>query len=390
MPFSQTEGYTPLTIEAIMELIRPDVNTQFNTTYTSENFIGSNHYKYFYALAQRLQASETKTNEVFLKLQQYIATTNESISRPVVTNPGLIDKFETEGYVASVKPMIEADAGKVNVCVDVLDNHARGLITITSYANLVSGTDDSITVKSQAFTAQVGAATPGAATFQAATSNSATAISLAAQINAHAVVSTFVTAQVVGETVVIRSILVGTVGNTYTLAYTDNDTNIGATVSAATLLLGLALGDDDEDYDDVKLDIATIIKDSTVAGSVSQGNEIETIVLTNGQSFDFKFHLPDRHRTYLKLTITTSENNQFVVSTPTAIKTLLIANIAAAYKLGRNFEPQKYFSIEDAPWASSILLQYSFDNSSWVTTVIDADFDDLYECALVDVTLVEA
>lgn len=269
MPFSQDEGYVPVEIADILDAIRGYVNTQFGTTYTAESFVGTNFYKYFYALAQRMAENETKTSEIFLKLQEYIDITNERISRPVATNPGIIEKLETEGYTASLKAMIDADAGKINICVDV---------------------DDA-----------------------------------------------------------------------------------------------------DPEYAATKLDICTIIKDSTAAGCVTQGAEVEAIVLSNGQSFDFKYHLPDRKTTLLRLTTVLSENNQLVIGDPDTTKATLLANIAANYKLGKNFEPQRYFGIVDAPWAESVLLEWSINAGvDYFSTVYDANFDDLFECALEDVTLVES
>jgi len=110
---------------------------------------------------------------------------------------------------------------------------STGVITISSYANLVSGTDDVITVGATAFTAQAGAATPGDATFQAATSNNATAVSLAAQINAHATASTLVHAVVTSSGVVTLYSKVEGAGSGHdvALSYTDNDTNVGAVLS---------------------------------------------------------------------------------------------------------------------------------------------------------------
>lgn len=124
---------------------------------------------------------------------------------------------------------------------DITLAKATGTITITSYANLVSGTDDVVTVAGQAFTAQTGAATLGAATFQAATSNNATADSLAAQINAHAVTSALVTATALAGVVTIQAIESGHAGNSIALAYTDNDTNVGATKSGTALANGTGL-----------------------------------------------------------------------------------------------------------------------------------------------------
>ena len=115
MSFSSESGYTAVTIEEMMLSVMENVNTQFGTTYTEETFVGTNFYKYFYALMQRVQENEIKTAEVFVKLQQYFDITNDLISRPVVTSPGLMAKLEDAGYIASVKPMEDADAGKI-VC----------------------------------------------------------------------------------------------------------------------------------------------------------------------------------------------------------------------------------------------------------------------------------
>ena len=122
MGFSKEAGYVPLTVAEIMNAVMNGVNDQFGTTYTAETFVGSNFYKYFYALAQELQANEVKTSEIFLKLQDYFEDTNDRILRPNTTAPGIVDYFEEAGYLVSVKPPIEAEAGEVHICVDVDDS----------------------------------------------------------------------------------------------------------------------------------------------------------------------------------------------------------------------------------------------------------------------------
>lgn len=270
MGYANESGYTPMTISEIMDAIRIEINSQFGTTYTTENFVGTNFYKYFYALAQRVETNEIKTSEIFIKLQDFITLTNERISRPVVTNQGLIDKLKSEGFTASIKPITDTDAGKIFVCVDV---------------------DDSA-----------------------------------------------------------------------------------------------------PDYATTKAAICEIIKDSTIAGGVTQGTEVETIVLTNGQSFDFKYDLPNKIDVKLKLTVTLSENNRVVIDSPEDVKLRLFNNISQRYKLGLNFEPQKYFDInDDAPWASDVKLEWSDDDGvSWYSTVYDADYDDLFSFGLADIQYVEA
>jgi hypothetical protein len=117
---------------------------------------------------------------------------------------------------------------------DMTDAQAQATVTVSSYANLVSGTDDAVTVAGVAFTAQTGSATLGDATFQAATSNDATAASLAAQINAHATTSALVVATVLSAVVTIKAKTAGADGNDIAVTYTDNDANVGATLAGLT------------------------------------------------------------------------------------------------------------------------------------------------------------
>ncbi len=115
---------------------------------------------------------------------------------------------------------------------DITVTAATGVITVSDYADLISGTDDVVTVGGQAFTAQTGAAVAGEATFQAATSNELTAASLAAQINAHAATNDLVFASVVGAVVTLTALADNQWdGNDVTLTYTDNDTNVGIVLS---------------------------------------------------------------------------------------------------------------------------------------------------------------
>lgn len=268
MSFAQDSGYTPLSIDDIMDSIRQNVNTQFGTSYTVDSFVGTNFYKFYYAIAQRLQDNEVKTSEIFAQLQQYFKITNESIDRPANTNPGIINQLSKGGWISSVKKMIDADAGKINICVNV-DSGAP--------------------------------------------------------------------------------------------AYATN-----------------------------KLAINTIIKDSVAAGIVCEGTESSTIVLTNGQAFAFAYHLPASQSPLLRLTLTLSDNNMVVVGSPDDVKVALIANIGAKYKLGLNFEPERYFTTADAPWCSTVLLEYSLDSGvNWLSAVFDANYDDLFVILLANVSVVE-
>lgn len=268
MSFAQETGYVPVPIEDIMESIMEGINTQFGTTYTIETFVGTNFYKYFYALAQRIQENEVKASEIFTHLQDYFDFTNETILRPKVTPNGLIDTFAAEGWTVSVKEVIEAEAGQCFICVDV--------------------------------------------------------------------------------------------------------------------------DEEGDDYAAEKLEICTLIKDNVAAGIITMGTETEALTLTNGQEFDFSFNLPDRVEVWLRLTVTLSRNNQVAILTPEEQKQALIDNIASLYALGKDFEPERYFTTADAPWASDILLEYSVDEgSNWETEVFESEYDDLFVVLLENITLIE-
>lgn len=279
MSFAQTNGYTPPSFDDIMALIREGINTQFGTTYDEVSFVGTNWYKFSYVIAQRVQQGEIKAAEVFQKLQQYIALTNEKIQRPSVSHPGLLDSFDSQGYVVSVKPPLEADAGKIFICVDV---------------------DDTA-----------------------------------------------------------------------------------------------------EDYADTKLAVCTLIKDYIAAGIVTMGDQVETLLLSNGQEFDFKYSLPNRIPVLLRLTAVKSRNHLLTIPSDVEIRQAIFNNIhgkAATeteaaiekrYRLGWDFEPERYYGIIDAPWANDVTLEWSDDSgANWHPEVFEAEFDDLYDFDLEDIAVV--
>lgn len=267
MSFSQENGYVPTTFAVVMDAIRTELNVQFGTAFTPESFIGTNWYKYFYTLVQRLLENETKTSEIFLKLSQYISTTNQAIQRPSVSLPGLLDSFSSRGYVASVKKNLIGDAGTISICVD---------------------TDAS-----------------------------------------------------------------------------------------------------DDTYPATKFAINSLIRDFVVAGLVYLGDQVTQLTLSNGQQFDFAFSLPIYQPILLRLTLTSSDNQVVTIPTDVQLRTALFNNINSRYRLGWDFEPQRYFTAADAPWAATILLEYSVSGgAAWVDSVFEATFRDLFTFSLEDIAVV--
>lgn len=269
MSFTQEYGYAPATFTEVMEAIRVQLNTQFGTSFTAETFVGTNWYKYFYTLVQRVMENETKTSEIFIKLAQYIETTNKAIQRPSVSLPGLIDSFESRGYIASVKNNLLVDAGTISICVE---------------------TDHTLPT-----------------------------------------------------------------------------------------------------YPATKLAINSLIRDFVVAGLVYIGTEVSQLTISNGQQFDFKFSLPVFTPIKLRLTLTSSDNQVVGLPNDESIRIALFNNINARYRLGWDFEPQRYYTLLDAPWAATILLEYGLWNGTsygaFQSGVFQATFQDKLIFDLEDITV---
>lgn len=267
MSYAQDNGYIPSSFTELMDFVRQGINQQFGTAWTPENFVGTGWYKFYYQLVQKTLENETRTAEIFLKLQEYIRITNQKIQRPSVSFPGLLDSFESKGYRVSVKPPVLADAGKISIAVDV-DPLAP-------------------------------------------------------------------------------------------------------------------------DYTAKKAEIAGLIKDFVAAGIVSQGDQVTSVTLSNGQSFDFKFFLPTYIPVLLRLTAEVSENNLLAIPSDEEIRQKIFDTIPQRYRLGWNFEPQRYYTLSDALWAGEVKLEWSTDNgTTWNDDIYDADFDEVFTFDLEDIQVV--
>lgn len=162
-----------------------------------------------------------------------------------------------------------------------------------------------------------------------------------------------------------------------------------AVEDAGTVGVCVDIDDGAEDYPQKRLQICQMLRDYVAAGMVFTGTEEEQITLSNGQELDFKFHLPERIPVLLRLTITSSDNQDLFIPDNEVIRQTVFDNINSRYRLGWDFEPQRYFTLQDAPWAATILLEWS-DNAGgdWYPDVFEAEFDDLFTFGLEDIAVV--
>lgn len=118
MPYNNDNNYIPETFQDIMTRFMQGVNSFFGTSFTYESFVGTGFYKYFFVIAQNILTAENTFAEAYVKLQDYIRTTNERIAIPKTPRQGLIDTFAKAGYVISIEPQTQENAGTLGVCVD--------------------------------------------------------------------------------------------------------------------------------------------------------------------------------------------------------------------------------------------------------------------------------
>lgn len=138
-----------------------------------------------------------------------------------------------------------------------------------------------------------------------------------------------------------------------------------------------------------KLEICQILSECTVAGTVSFGDQQETITLSNGQSFIYKFVRADKNPILFRITITDSLNTAIAIPSDEDIRLMFYQNYSTRYRMGWNLEPQKYFNQGDAPWAASVLVEYSLDGgSTWLSTIHISEYDELWVLDLEDVDVI--
>lgn len=121
MSFDVTNGFEKQSFDDILQILTDAINQQFNTDYTADTIVGSNHFKFFYGGLQLRMECDNKIEELGNKIVDYIRTINESISQPVSSPDGIIRYFrENLGLVVSLKPITQAsEAGKPAICVDI-------------------------------------------------------------------------------------------------------------------------------------------------------------------------------------------------------------------------------------------------------------------------------
>ena len=141
--------------------------------------------------------------------------------------------------------------------------------------------------------------------------------------------------------------------------------NITNPAEAGHLFLVVDTDSGAEDYAVTKQKIIEKMAAWLTVGLYFEGSETGTRQAINGQVFDYAYDLPTPVNIKVRVTVTASANAKTPILNENQIRDIFNANFAALYRLGLDFEPEKYLEIaRDLPFASDILLEYSEDGGT--------------------------
>ena len=137
------------------------------------------------------------------------------------------------------------------------------------------------------------------------------------------------------------------------------------------LYIAVDVDSDSDEYPQLKQSILEKLKEYCTAGLYFNGSENGQIIASNGQPFNFGYDLPTKVDMQVRITPTISDNTTAFIQNSEQIKEKFLANYNSLYKLGLDFEPEKYLDVKnDLPFASKVKIEWSInDGSSWSTDV---------------------
>ncbi len=143
--------------------------------------------------------------------------------------------------------------------------------------------------------------------------------------------------------------------------------NITDSAEAGYLFLVVDVDNSADDYATTKQEIIDRMGAWLSAGLYYSGTETGTRTALNGQVFSYAYALPTPVDILVRITVTASANAKTPILNENQVRDIFNANFASLYRLGLDFEPEKYLEIaRDLPFAADILLEYSENaGSTW-------------------------
>lgn len=143
------------------------------------------------------------------------------------------------------------------------------------------------------------------------------------------------------------------------------------------------------DYAQTKQNILAKLMKYCTGGLYFKGSESGQVIASNGQPFTFGYELPTIVDMWVRITPTISDNTTAFIQNSSQIKEKFLENFNSMYKLGLDFEPEKYLDIRnDLPFASQIKIEWSInEGSSWSEEVWKSAYNQKLNLSNVEVVI---
>ena len=158
---------------------------------------------------------------------------------------------------------------------------------------------------------------------------------------------------------------------------------------AGYLYIAVDVDNTASDYAEKKQRILEKLKEYCTAGLYFTGSERGEIVASNGQPFTFGYDLPSIVNMQVRIKVTISDNTTAYIMNNQAIEEKFLQNFNSMYKLGLDFEGDRYLCArDDLPFASKIVVEWSVDNGkTWSAEVWQSAYNQKLNLSNVEIVI---
>lgn len=158
---------------------------------------------------------------------------------------------------------------------------------------------------------------------------------------------------------------------------------------AGNLYIAVDVDNTASDYAEKKQMILEKLKEYCTAGLYFTGAERGEVVASNGQPFTFGYDLPEIVDMQVRIKVTISDNTTAYIMNNQAIEKKFLDNFNSMYKLGLDFEGDRYLCARsDLPFASKIVIEWSIDNGgTWSADIWQSAYNQKLNLSNVEVII---
>lgn len=112
--------------------------------------------------------------------------------------------------------------------------------------------------------------------------------------------------------------------------------------------------------------IGELIRDEMLpAGQHMEGDVVYPTALSNGQAIDIKWTLPVDVTNDYRVTIQRARGSRYPEDSVDEIIVKFNTNFDEQMGIGTDITPQTYLTVRDLPWATSVLVEWTDDGTTW-------------------------